>query len=188
MSPGSFRVLLQRFLHVSGTDLSDLSAPGSSSCPYASASATRILSSTLLDPSLEQDTKWDCGFSKVKRLVAQSCPTLCNLMDCSPPDSSVHGILQARIQEWVAISFSRGSSWPKDQTHVSYTADRFFTIWATREAHVFSKPLANSASSQHKSTNECVAIGSIYCPQPSPDNANLEVFPGCFYQEINFKI
>ena len=43
-------------------------------------------------------------------LVAQSCPTLCDPMDCSPPGSSVHGILQARILEWVAISFSRGSS------------------------------------------------------------------------------
>ena len=43
-------------------------------------------------------------------LIAQSCLTLCDPMDCSPPGSSVHGILQARIQEWVAISFSRGSS------------------------------------------------------------------------------
>ena len=181
MSPGSFRALLQRFLHVSGTDLSGLSAPDSSSCPHASASATRILSSTLLDPSLEQDTKWDCVFSKVKRLVSQSCLTLCNLMDCSSPDSSVHGILQARILKWVAIPFSRGSSWPRDQTHVSCTTGRFFIIWATREAHVFSKPLASSTSPQHKSTNECVAAGSIYSPQPSPDNADLEVFPGCFH-------
>ena len=112
VSPGSFRALLQRFLHVSGTDLSGLSAPDSSSCPHASASATRILSSTLLDPSLEQDTKWDCVFSKVKRLVSQSCLTLCNLMDCSSPDSSVHGIPQAKVLEWVAVSFSRGSSGP----------------------------------------------------------------------------
>ena len=52
-------------------------------------------------------------------LVAQSCPALCNPMDCSPPGSSIHGILQARILEWVAIPFSRGSSQPKDQTRVS---------------------------------------------------------------------
>ena len=45
-------------------------------------------------------------------LVAQSCPTLCDPVDCSPPGFSAHGILQARILEWVAISFSRGSSWP----------------------------------------------------------------------------
>ena len=71
---------------------------------------------------------------KVKVLVAQSCPTLYNTMDVSPPDSSVYGILQARILEWTAISFSRGSSWPRDQTWVSCTAGRFFTIWATKEA------------------------------------------------------
>ena len=60
-------------------------------------------------------------------LVTQTCPTLCNPMDCSLPGSSVHGILQARIVEWVAISFSRGSCQPRDQTLVSCIADRFFT-------------------------------------------------------------
>ena len=58
-------------------------------------------------------------------------------MDCSPPGSSVHGILQARILEWVAIPFSRGYSQPRDQTWVSCIADRFFTIWATRETLMF---------------------------------------------------
>ena len=66
--------------------------------------------------------------------VAQLCPALCDPMDCSPPGSSVHGILQARILEWVAISFSRGSSWPRDRTQVSRTAGRHFYLWATREA------------------------------------------------------
>jgi len=66
----------------------------------------------------------------------QSSLTLCNPVDCSPPGSSVHGILQARILEWVAISFSRASSWPRVQTRVSHTAGRFFTFWATREAPV----------------------------------------------------
>ena len=74
-------------------------------------------------------------FSESESLVAQSCPTLCNPMDCSPPDSSANGILQARILEWVAIPFSRGSSWTRDQTHVSCNTGRFFTLWATREAH-----------------------------------------------------
>ena len=60
--------------------------------------------------------------------VAQSRPTLCDPMDCSPPDSSVHGILQTRILEWVTIPFSRGSSQPRDQTQVSCIASRFFTI------------------------------------------------------------
>ena len=59
---------------------------------------------------------------------AQSCPTLCDPMDCSPPGSSVHGILQARIVDWVTISFSRGSSQPRDQTQVSCTAGRHFTV------------------------------------------------------------
>ena len=52
-------------------------------------------------------------------MCAQSILTLCDPMDCGPPGSSVHGILQARILEWVAISFSRGSSQPRDQTRVS---------------------------------------------------------------------
>ena len=65
---------------------------------------------------------------KVKVLVTQLCLTLCNLMDSSLPGSSVHEILQARILEWVAVSFSRGSSQPKDQTQASGIARRFFTI------------------------------------------------------------
>ena len=72
----------------------------------------------------------------IRVLVAQSCPTLCNARDCSPPGSSVHGILQARVLEWAAIPFSRGSSWPRNRTWVSYVAGRFFTVWATREAHL----------------------------------------------------
>ena len=61
-------------------------------------------------------------------LVTQSCPALCNPLDCSPAGSSIQGISQAKIQEWVAISYSRGSSRTRDQTHVSYIADELFTI------------------------------------------------------------
>ena len=71
--------------------------------------------------------------SEVKSEVANSWPTLCNPMDCRLPGSSVHGIFQARILEWVAISFSRRSSWPRDWTQVSCIVGRCFTIWATRE-------------------------------------------------------
>ena len=67
--------------------------------------------------------------------VTQSCPTLCDPMDYSPPGSSVHEMLQARLLKWVAIPFSRGSSWPGDQTQVSCTASRFFTDWANLEEH-----------------------------------------------------
>ena len=63
--------------------------------------------------------------------VRQSCPTLCDPVDCSPPGSCAHGILQARILEWVAIFFSRGSSWPRDWTQVSHIAGRGFNLWPT---------------------------------------------------------
>ena len=62
-------------------------------------------------------------------LVTQSYPTLCNPMDCSPLGSSVHGILQVRILEWVAMPFSRRSYQPRDQTQVSLIAGRLFTSW-----------------------------------------------------------
>ena len=65
---------------------------------------------------------------QVKVLATQSCPILCNPMGCSPPGSSVHGILQARIWEWVAMPSSRGSSQPRDRSRVSCTAGRFFTV------------------------------------------------------------
>ena len=61
-------------------------------------------------------------------VIAQSCLILCDPRDYSPSGSSAHGILQARILEWVTIPFSRGSSQPKDQTQVSRIADGFFTV------------------------------------------------------------
>ena len=88
--------------------------------------------------------------------VIQSCPALCNRTDCSPPGSSVHGILQARILEWVDIPFSRGSSQPRDQTWVSCIAGRFFTIWATREAQILPYLCVNI---YRKKDNVC----RIYC-------------------------
>ena len=86
----------------------------------------------------------------MKLLVTQWYLTLCNPMDCSPSGSSVRGILQARILEWVAIPFSRVSSWPRDWTWVFCIVGRFFTFWATREA-----PLGNS-----KLTNNVVIVSS----------------------------
>ena len=64
----------------------------------------------------------------MKVLVVQSCPTLCNPVDCSPPDSSAHGILQARLLEWVAMPYSRGSCKPQNRTQISCIAGRFFII------------------------------------------------------------
>ena len=71
------------------------------------------------------DTLWR---SEVK--TCQLYQTLCATIDRSPPGSSVHGILQARMLEWVAVSSSRGSSWPRDWTWVSWMAGRLFTVWA----------------------------------------------------------
>ena len=72
-------------------------------------------------------------------LITQSCTTLSKSKDCSPPGSSVHGILQARILEWVSMPFSRGSSQPRDWTQVSHIADRFFTMWAIQNTGKFGK-------------------------------------------------
>ena len=77
---------------------------------------------------------WSALKGKWKKVkVAQLWPTLRYPMDYSLPGSSVHGILQARLLEWVAIPFSMGASQPRDQTQIFHTAGRFFTIWATRE-------------------------------------------------------
>ena len=82
-------------------------------------------------------------------LVAQPCPALCNPMDCSPSGSSVHGILQARILEWVAMPSSRGSSQPRDRTRVSGTAGSFFTVWATGKSDSLPSELQQYDSSQY---------------------------------------
>ena len=75
------------------------------------------------------------SFNHCSCSVAQSYLTLGNSTDCSPSDSSVHGILQARILEWVASHFSRGSSQPRDRIHASHVEGRrFFAICTTREA------------------------------------------------------
>ena len=83
--------------------------------------------------------------SEVK--VAQSCPTLCNHMDYT-----VHGILQARILEWAAIPFSRGSSQPRNRTGVSCLAGGFLTNWAMREARNVSVSIASLAEEYRRVT------------------------------------
>ena len=108
-------------------DPNDYSPPGSSTHGILQA---RILEWVAI--SFSNAWKWKV---KVKREseVPQSCLTLCDPMDDSLPGSSVHEILQARVLEWVAISFSTRSSQPRDRTLVSHIAGRRFTIWATRE-------------------------------------------------------
>ena len=85
----------------------------------------------------EKEMGWTPGRLQVQQwgdccLIAQSCPTLCDPMDCCPPGSSVHGISQARILEWVAISLSRRSSQPRNWTRVSCIGRRVLYWWATR--------------------------------------------------------
>ena len=84
-------------------------------------------------------------------------------MDCSLPGSSVHGILQARILEWVAIPFSTGSSWPRDWTWVSCIAGRFFTVWAIGKSHSFLLGTAQSPK----------LPGSLPWDVPNPFVSNL---------------
>ena len=73
-------------------------------------------------------------FYNLMKVKVKLCPTLCDLIDCSLPGSSIRVIFQARVLEWVAISFSRGYTWPRDWTRVSCIVGRRFTVWATREA------------------------------------------------------
>ena len=92
-------------------------------------------------------------------------------MDCSLPGSFVHGILQARILEWLAIPFSRGSSWPKDQTQVSWTAGRFFTIWAYQYQYQFSCSIVSYSLWPHEPQQArppCPSPTSGIHPNPCP--------------------
>ena len=89
--------------------------------------------------------------------------TLCDPMDCSLPGFSVHGIFQARVLEWVAISFSRRSAWPRDQTQVSCTAGRHFTLWATREAPYNYNHQAKNIMITHRSTPTPAKNCRCYC-------------------------
>ena len=74
---------------------------------------------------------------KTQHIKSHEWKLLSRVQLCDPMDYTVHGILQARIQEWVAFPFSRGSSQPRGWTQASHTADGFFTNWATREAHEY---------------------------------------------------
>ena len=106
---------------------------------------------------------------KVK--VTQSCLTLCDPMDYSLPSSSIHGILQARVLEWVAISFSRGSSWPGDWTQVSCIAGRFlYPTYFTPYNHLDFHPLVHSFyyfPPHLTSGNRFSKVKNLYVSMPS---------------------
>ena len=99
----------------------------------------------------------------VKVLVAQSCSTLCNPTDCSPRGSSVHGILQARILEWVAISYSREPSTPRDWTQVSCIAGRSFTIWPPGKPILEWVAISYSKGSSQPRDQTCFSNVSCIC-------------------------
>ena len=105
----------------------------------------------------------------MKVLVAQSCPTLCDPTDCSLPASSIHGIFQARILEWVAIRFFRGSSQPRDRTQVSCITGRFFLL---------SKPPGKTYKYTYRSTY-CITV----VVKSLQGNAALE-YPGSLFWEV----
>ena len=88
------------------------------------------------------------GWKKKKVLGTQSCLTLCSPMNCSLTDSSVRGILQAGLLEWIAFLCARGSSWPRNRTRVSCIAGGFFTIWANR------KPILNDVFNLKMNNNQ----------------------------------
>ena len=103
------------------------------------------------------------GMCMLACLVAKSCPNLCELMDCCPPGSSVHGILQARILECVAISSSTGSSWLRDRTLVScvFCIDRQILYhWALRGAPLALAPLQNRL---YFPSNKPVSVAGLHC-------------------------
>ena len=119
--------------------------------------------------------------NRVKELVPQVYLTLCDPVDWSLPGSSVNGILQARILEWVAMCSSTGSSRPRDGTHVSCIAGRFFTIWSTMcVAHMFlPTPLSGIISSFIVCVFSCLVMSNflqthelwpprLLCPWDSP--------------------
>ena len=95
-------------------------------------------------------------------VCAQSCPTLCDPIYCSPPSSSLHGVFQGRILEWVAISYSRRSSWPKDQTYVSCASclgRRILYRYITCLGH-FSRSVVSESLQHH-------GLHRARCPWPS---------------------
>ena len=106
---------------------------------------------------------WDWPAAAARLL--QSCLTLCDPKDCSPPGSSLHGVLQARILEWVAMPFSRESSPPRDRTHISWIGRWILYHWATMRSPIVqrspildSRFLISTSSSLSVFKNLCISI------------------------------
>ena len=107
--------------------------------------------------------------------ITRSCPALCDPVVCSPPGSSDHGVLQAWILEWIDISFSRGSYWPRNRTLISFLAGRFFTRWATwkvRNSLFFLVPFYVNIYGQRESARH-VSSPFLTLPLSKPDGWQL---------------
>ena len=120
---------------------------------------------------------------KVKVLVTQSGPALNDPMNCSLPGSSVHGILQARILEWVAIPFSRGSSWSRDQTCATCIGGQIIYHWATREARAYPWPFPKSREAAllfhfitQESWDEALNSHSKHMPEPRSEPKTYMIY------------
>ena len=111
------------------------------------------------------NTSW-----KKRKKVAQSCPALCDPMDYSLPGSSIHGIFQARELEWIAISFSRVFSQPRDRTRVSCIAGRCFAIWPPGRRTPAGCPIIqlNSDTSYPKIASDSQVDGPAHKTAPTP--------------------
>ena len=111
---------------------------------------------------------------KVKVLATQLSQSLCDPVDCSPPGSSVHGILQARVPERVAMPSSRGSSWPRDQTQVSYTGRGILYSSAAREALISYSLLILPIAIEVPWERELSPLGvCLHLPGPLPQMSSL---------------
>ena len=115
-------------------------------------------------------------------LVAQSCLTLCNPTDCSPPGFSIHRILQTRILEWITIAFSRETSQPRNQTLVSCMAGRFFTIWATVMVNNFALEL------REKSSTQWISLFKKVCKTTRPFRYDLNQIPYDYTVEVRNRL
>ena len=130
---------IQNWFPLGLTDLSSLQSKGLSrifSPEPQFESINSVALSFLYAPTLTSTHDYwkNYSFDSLSLFRCSVMSDSCDRMDCSLPGSSVHGILQARTLEWVAISFSRVSSWPRYWTRVFCIADRYFTNWAIREA------------------------------------------------------
>ena len=140
--------------------------------PIREGADIRVSTALLRDRRIPEPTSFALTqWCAVLCLVAQSCPALCNPMDCSPPGSSVHGDSQARILEGVAMPSSRGSSQPRGRTRVSRIAGILFTVWAIREDLPRRKML--SARKEKKEGARPRSGGSVKTPM----NRTIELNP-----------